>query len=239
MKKIGIGLIVKDKNLADHNLSVINNEYNTYTASCFNINTKLKPTDTFSFNREVCNTWIKNHLLRMMINDGCQHLFIIDDSIEILNKHLFEEYIKHAETTGIYCLQFKENNVLRNALEYTNNIEICFSEKITSSFTYIACGIPKAIGFYDERYDRGLLDHTDFLYRTMQAKIIPPWGWFADIKNSDQYLKKTTTLQNDKDFWYECNWFKHKYGVFPFEVAQPEEHIVLNDLERIKNTYGK
>jgi hypothetical protein len=199
----------------------------------------------FEFNRPTCISWCKNHLLRMMINDGHKHLFLIEDDIEVIDPTVFEKYIEAATKSGILSLSYKGYSKLRNTIDY-DGIGISFAEEINRSFVYYPKSYIKTLGFFDERYDRSTIEHIDLTYRFCKAGILPPFGWFADLENSDKFLStiphtltNKTSEEYKQNYWYECNWFKHKYGNFHFQIKPPTDQVVLEHIEKLKNIYGK
>lgn len=185
-------------------------------------------------------TWDKNVLLRDMINDNCEHLFLINSNIKNVDESVFEKYIFAAENSGLWVLLFKENNIPINSIQY-NHIDISFQSKLTKSFTYIHRGIIKNVGFFDERYDNAILEHDDLIYRVIQRSLLPGWGWFPDIGESSNYINydNQSIRLNDQIWFYEKTWFKHKNQIDIDDIKVLEESLILNNLEKIKELYGK
>ena len=82
-------------------IAVVNDGY-TYDLS-------LYPSDIKELIHHTKNKGVgisKNELLRYLIQDGCQHIFLVEDDMLITNPKVFEEYIKLAAATGIWHLNF-------------------------------------------------------------------------------------------------------------------------------------
>ena len=189
-----------------------------------------------------CITWSKNKLLYNLLNENCEHIFIMDDTIKILNYGVFDRYIEAASKSGIWYLIYSGDYKIKNAIDY-NGIGIKFSETINKQFCYYYKGIIKNVGFFDERYSFGLLEQIDYTYRVMQKGLCPPWGWFADYEKSDQYIKQIKSPDlldsNQQNYWNENQWFKHKYSEFYHKIPGANHEVAIKNLEELKKNYGK
>jgi len=239
--KIGVGILTKNnedafnacfKSLPDYitpYACIVNSEYKDIPSIRHHI-----------YSKDVCEAWSKNNLLRMMINDECEHLFILKDNTAIQNKNIFNDYINAATKSGIWYLQFNENQKPKNSIAY-DNVSISFSNEVCDNFFYIHRGVIKNIGFYDERYSFGYLEQTDLIYRLYKKNLLPGWGWFADLENSNSYISSVyNTLQlNKQKEYFEKTWFTFKNKTKPNEIPVTSESEVLKNLEKIKSQYAK
>lgn len=156
----------------------------------------------------------KNRALRHLMNSGCEHLFLIEDDIIIKNPAVFGAYLKGAEGSGIWHLNYalqgamnrlqdetagvstlKELDALKNdstpapraKLEYSNGSKLAFYPHAIGAFQYFYKGIVKNVGYFDERYVNAF-ENVDYIYRVIKKGLHPPFWWFADIANSCDYL---------------------------------------------------
>lgn len=191
---------------------------------------------------EKCLTWTKNKLLYQLLNDDCDHIFLMDDTVEILDVCIFANYIDAAKKSGIWYLMYRGDYKVKNSIDY-DGVGISFSDTINKQFCYYYKGIIKNVGFFDERYSTGLLEQIDYTYRVIQKGICPPWGWFADYENSNQFikqLKKPGLLDlNQQNYWNENQWFKYKHKEFYNKLSDTNHEIVIKKLEELKEQYGK
>lgn len=202
--------------------------------------TEFKLDNTYKLPKYRNETWDKNVLLRDMINDQCEHLFLINSNISSVNDGVFETYIESAKASGIWVLFFKENNSSINSIQY-ENVEISFQPKLTKSFTYLHRGVIKNVGFFDERYDSSVLEHDDLVYRIIQRGLLPGWGWFPDTSTSQNYIKYNASIIPIKDqIWFnEKTWFKHKHQIDIDDIKTIKEATILTNLEKIKTQFQK
>ena len=158
----------------------------------------------------------KNELMRFLIQDGCEHVFLIEDDMEVLNPEVFAEYIKAASASGIWHLNYgpgspfnrvQDPEILKMDLagrhlldkhsavkprlivEYKNGSKIALYQHSVGMFTYFHKGVIKNIGYHDEHFHNAW-EHVELTYRIIKAGLHPPFWWFADIWDSSQYIRE-------------------------------------------------
>jgi len=188
------------------------------------------------FNSKIPSNWVKNHLLRLMINDGYKHLFLINDNVEIIDSNIFALYIITGNKTGIkYLNAIEPNNVsiIKNTIDYDQDTSVVFSSSLTSDFTYINKSVIKNIGYLDERFPADTAN-LELLVRAINNNYHPPLGWYADINNSNLYIKyngyNKTNISN-KDIAF----FKLKHKIDIKHLPDVKEEVILKHLEEIQN----
>lgn len=200
----------------------------------------------------------KNEALRILLKKQCDHIFLIEDDIIIKNPSVFEQYIKTADKTGLYHLNFAfhgdgnrdENNnpvprknVIANGEKY-----ITLSKNLLGAFTYYHRVLLDKFGLFDERFYNAW-EHVDHTYQIIKAGLHSPFWWFADIPKSYDYILD----QDDYHFKSEIRkrklmWkfrlrrntmiFKRKNGYSPSEIPDTSEEIVLAQLDKIRDQYS-
>lgn len=239
--KIGVGILTKNNESGFSELISSLPDYVTpyicYNSCSYKNQTPYK---SHTYNKNVCNAWAKNRLIRMMVNDECEHLFILEDGIKIQDKNVFNLYIEAASKSGLWTLLFKENQTPKNSIQY-DTVGISFSKESCRSFFYIHRGVVKNIGFYDERYVHDYHEQTDLLYRILLKGLLPGWQWFPDLENSNNLLDfsaQTKQLDQQKEY-FEKIWFNFKNKTEYNTISVTSESEVIKKLETIKNTYAK
>jgi len=261
--KIGIAIITHNRmdffkkvqeSIPDYvNLYVVNTG-NKYPSSIYQDRVKLHQCD-----KKTCVGWGKNHGLRMMMNDDCDHLFTMEDDVYIIDPNICKKYINAAYTTGIYHMNFgfshKENlkpdgsPAIVNMVEYNDNVSIILTPNVLGAFTYYYRGVIKNIGYHDERFNANHMDHVELTYRTIKAGLHPPFWCFCDINKSWEMIGNLSNMgddsivRNDPEFkrvFHEaCSWFKHKHGAFPMQLPRTSMNDVMKSLEDIEKKYAK
>jgi hypothetical protein len=133
----------------------------------------------------------KNKALKELIERGVEHIFLIEDDIIIKDPNVFQYYIKAAQSTGIHHLCFEKiaNNGknLKYTLEQPDGVKIGFYHNPQGAFMYINTNLIKKLGYFDEGY-MNAFEHIDFAYNLITKNVAPPFWYFPDILNSEDYL---------------------------------------------------
>jgi glycosyltransferase involved in cell wall biosynthesis len=263
-EKIGIAIITYNRqdffekvqaSIPDYVSLYVVNTGSKYPDSVYQDRVKLH-----QCNKKTCVGWGKNHGLRMMINDGCEHLFLMEDDVVIKDPDVCKKYIKAASVSGIWHMNFgfshKENldrqfntPVFRNLIDYTDDVSLIFTPNVFGAFTYYHKGIIKNVGYHDERFNENYIDHIELTYRTIKAGLHPPFWWFADINKSWDMISNLYNMEDDSIVQNEersksaitkaCMYFKQKHGYIPMQIPQTQEPEVLKLLEIIQARYAQ
>lgn len=148
----------------------------------------------------------KNEAIRIIMSNYCDHIFICEDDIVIKDKNVFGQYIKAKDITGIQHFNYGYHGPLNKdasgkakpikVIKYTNEIAISFNRNLVGAFTYYSKEIIEKVGLLDTFYYNAF-EHVDHTYKIIEAGAHPPFGWFADIENSDKLIgDMDTNLEN-------------------------------------------
>lgn len=204
----------------------------------------------------------KNIALNYLINEGCEHIFLMEDDIEIVDKNVFDAYIKSSASTGIKHFNFglhgnhnlNENKVpiIRKTINYPDSTKVILYPNLLGAFSYYHIDTLNAVGLMDESFYNAL-EHVDHTYQIIKKHFHPPFRWFADIENSEKYLKdivpdhQQSKIRNENDFmnnfkkaldcFIQKNNFSVVQGYGPNEKIYTEEECVKNLKEIWKNNH--
>tara|TARA_R110000822_G_scaffold1158_2_gene5195 strand:- start:9868 stop:10698 length:831 start_codon:yes stop_codon:yes gene_type:complete len=256
--KIGIGIIagrdsdlfVKCINSIPENIGtimVVNDDPLGYSSSLYPDHIAK----VFKNSRPMGKACCKNTLLRGLIQDGCEHLFIIEENHQILKPEVFSEYIRHAKATGIWHWNFhsfskankQEDGSMnpRQTIDYGDGVEVDFFPAVIGEFAYYLKGIIRNVGYMDERLsEANCLENIEHTYRITRLGIIPPFWWFNDIANSSDYIKREEFPEElETRVRIAVGLFEHLYKKKPEEIEDPKAEIVLKRLDFIQENYSK
>lgn len=194
----------------------------------------------------------KNRALKYLIEQNCEHLFLIEDDILIKNPNVFEEYIKAANSTGIHhlCYEKVANNEksLKYIHEQPDGVKIGFYHNPQGAFMYINANLIKKLGYFDENYINAF-EHIDFAYNLIDKKVAPPFWYFPDLYNSEEYLtdiegsSQNSSITNKEK--YQENWqksaerFTKKWGKFTNEIKDEGIKNLLLSLIQLQTNYSR
>lgn len=219
--KIGVGVVTYKRpdyfktcinSIPNVDTLVVVNDGDAYDSSLYPSNVK----DVIQHDKNKSVGVSKNELMRYLIQDGCDHIFLVEDDMEILRTDVFEEYIKAATASGIWHLNYgpgspynrEQNPELlkldlegrhlldkhsapkpRMIVEYKNGSKIALYQHSVGMFTYFHRGVIKNMGYHDEHFHNAW-EHVELTYRIAKAGLHPPFWWFADLYDSTQYLRE-------------------------------------------------
>ena len=200
----------------------------------------------------------KNALLRYLIQDDVDHLFIMEDDVYVKDPTVFEKYIKTAETTGIWHMNmgyhgpanFKNGiPAPRQIVDYGNGIELALNLHVVGAFSYYLRGIIKNIGYMDDRFINAW-DHCQHTARIARDGLHPPFWWFADVAGSYNLIGDldptliNSQIRKDNPEWMKnikegAELFKHTMGFYPTQMPDVGQDIVIKRLEEIQKNYAR
>lgn len=217
----------------------------------------------------------KNDALTFLLNKDIEHIFLLEDDILILKDNVFEKYIQASLFSGIQHFNYgpgspfnrkQDPNILwdlhnrhlcnqhsepdpRKIIDYGNNIKISLFQHTVAMFSYFRASSLEVVGLHDEQFYNAW-EHVDLTYRFIKAGYHPPFWWFADIYNSQEYLTEApgaidnSSIAGKKEQWEKNVYggrekYKNKHGHYPNML--PYLHTseeVINSLKQIKQKYG-
>lgn len=217
--KIGVGVITCDReeyfkkcivSIPDNVELVVVNDGTAYDSTVYPA--RVKELIQHTANKSVGVS--KNEAMRHLIQTDCDHIFLIEDDTEILNAEVFEKYIRTAEASGIWHMNYgpgsplnrkQDEELLKRDLEgraewdenaeikpravipYDSGEEVALYKHCAGCFSYFYRGVIKAVGYHDEHFNNAW-EHVDLAYRVIKKGLHPPFWWFADIANSTDYI---------------------------------------------------
>lgn len=219
--KIGVGVVTYNRpeyfktcinSVPNVDTLVVVNDGNPYSSDLYP--SKVKEIIQHTHNKSVGVS--KNEIMRYLIQDGCDHIFLIEDDMEVLRTDVFDAYIKAASASGIWHLNYgpgspfnrvQDPEILkldlegrhlldkhsapkpRQIVEYKNGSKIALYQHSVGMFTYFHRGVIKNIGYHDERFHNAW-EHVELTYRIIKAGLHPPFWWFADLYDSTEYVRE-------------------------------------------------
>lgn len=163
----------------------------------------------------------KNKAFKYLLDQECEHIFILEDDCIIKDNTIWSKYIKAYEVTGIPHFNFgpgspwnrkqedpsligdlskrqlaKQNTPPNPKLtiHHKDGVVLCMYEHIVAMFTYFHNSILKEVGLLDEEFYNAW-EHVEHTYRIIKSGKYTPFWWFADIEGSENYIKEA---ENEK-----------------------------------------
>jgi len=196
----------------------------------------------------------RNDCIVFLMNRGCEHIFIIEDDMLIKNKDVFSRYINAYEKTGLKYFTFVStspgsgspgNRTPKLIIDYDNEISISLYGNLCNEFTYHHKSVFDKGYLYDPEF-RELLDGELTYRECLAAEWTPPFWWFPDITNSDNYVcnnpNTESRLQNplrednrDKLIGHFATLFYNKHKLHIPQIPHSSKEDVIRQLKNIKH----
>jgi len=201
----------------------------------------------------------KNNALKRMMDNGCDHLFLMEDDIKLTNISTIPKYIEVAEKSGIQHLNYgghgiynrtKQGEIVTRATVKVKDSDISLNlyYNILGAFSYYSREVIEKVGYMDETFHNAM-EHVDHTYQIIKAGFHPPYWWFADLANSWEYIDdikpfhQESVIRKNHDEWMEnykiaSEYFATKNGHFPTAVPDPGQAVVGQSLKFLRDKYG-
>jgi len=199
----------------------------------------------------------KNEALKLMMAEGCEHLFISEDDVSVIDKEVCEKYIRASEISGIKHFNFsyhgpdnKDSAGNPNPRLKTKfkEFSLGFHFFLGGAFSYYHRDVIERAGYIDEKF-KNFHEHVEHTYRIIKAGYHPPFWWFADLSESYKMLKdldpdlSRSVIRKNKLFYdlrlrYYTRIFNKKLGLKLENIPKHTESEVRQKLIEIQSKYG-
>lgn len=186
----------------------------------------------------------KNQAARWLLDEGAQHIFIVEDDILLKDVNVFREYIQTAKEFHLehlnFCRAF-DGMTTHQFLKPFGSIQgkthsIDLFQRLCGDFSYFTRNALEKGGLYDEAY-MNALDHCEHTYRMSMLGFYTPFFAFADISDSTRYIEdvgvQTSIPQGDEQKRNQSNAYMHflkTYGKQLNEIPVPTQDQILRFL---------
>jgi len=247
MDKIGIGIITCNREAffrkclasipSEHYIVVVND------GTHYDPGTYMKATDVIQHETNQMVAISKNDALHKMMDNRCDHLFLIEDDMIIKDPNVFNEYIKLSKSSGIQHFNFayhgpanKRDGVpTPRKIIHKDDYSLSLNANCVGSFSYYTRKAIETVGYLDERF-KNSWEHVEHTYRLINERMHPPFWWFADLVNSYDYIDEqacsteNTTIPRTPEWKFNmingAKTFIELYGYEPVKIPHfPVEYI--------------
>jgi glycosyltransferase involved in cell wall biosynthesis len=158
----------------------------------------------------------KTTAINYLMEQGCQHIFIMEDDILIKDENVFKEYIRHSLISGIKHLNFALHGPANkkgsqgfktlegrkdldgepnprmiipygNGDESNDKVSIALYPNCVGAFSYYYRPVLEDIGGFDPAF-KNAWEHVEHTYQAIKKGYHPAFWYFADINESWKYL---------------------------------------------------
>jgi GT2 family glycosyltransferase len=207
--------------------------------------------DSYTSDKNYCVAHSKNVVFKELLKRGCDHCFVIEDDVAILDPRIFERYIKLSEVTKIQHFNFGYHGPAnkkdgcptpRLLINFSkSNIEIAFNLHCVGAFSYYSKNCLETVGLMDEKFVNAW-EHVDHTYKIIKADMHPPFWWFADYADSHKMIKELACSEVNSTIRSRSDWKKNiqegldhfftVHGCAPISIPQTNVQAIQDFLRR-------
>jgi hypothetical protein len=154
----------------------------------------------------------KNDALRYLLNEGCEHIFLMEDDVLIKNPEIIYKYINASETTGIlhlnYALQGPNNRKPKSKIRRrTDRILGKIAQYLVSNFNQSkSIPEPKAIVTFDNGVSISLYHNCVGAFSYYRKSLLEQTGFMDEtFVNAWEHVEHTYQIcktGNHPPFWW-------------------------------------
>lgn len=199
-------------------------------------------------NKGVCIS--KNDALKYLMDNGCDHLFLIEDDMLIKDNSVFQKYIDTSKRTGIKHFNYAFHgpaNMLNGkpnpkfGVEYDENIKISINKHCVGAIEYFRREVIETVGYMDENYINAW-EHPAHTYEIIKNDFHPPFWNFVDLYDSYNYIDEIGNVNDNsvirKNQEHNDNikkgreYFFKRNGIDILSIPDVSQQTVYSFLER-------
>jgi len=207
----------------------------------------------------------KNEAMQYLLDEGCEHIFLIEDDIIIKDSTVFKKYIDTAAASGLWHLMYgyhgpanktPDKRVNPRAIIDYKDHKVSLNQHCVGAFCYYHKGVLKNIGLMDEVF-KNAWEHVEHSYQIVKAGLLPGYWWWPDVANSYDYLDELACSEESSSIrwedekkkipkreWQEniargATHFHKKHGTSPISVPDQSIDMIQSSLKLIKERYSK
>ena len=264
MSKIGVGIITCDrlnfyKKCADSVLDISSVDVRVVVNDgepFGNISNKYKLDKYIYTKNNIGVGKSKNKALRYLLDQECEHIFLLEDDVYINEPSTFNRYIQASKDTGIkhfnFCLHGDDNKLNGKAnpkiiVDY-NNTKVALYHNVYGALSYYHRDVLDDVGLMDKEYFNAM-EHVDHTMQIIQSGYHPPFRWFADLADSDVMISEQDHGHSESKIRSDSQWqdrfmtgvrrFQSKFNINVCNPAEPvaSKQDVISCLKSIKSKH--
>jgi GT2 family glycosyltransferase len=139
-----------------------------------------------SVNRGVAGS--KNTLLKYMMEEKCDYMFILEDDIIIKDEKAVTGYINAAEKSGFSHLCFAYHGEMNKEPLYSDDL-LEYHQACIGAWCLYTPEMINKVGYFDENF-RNAWEHVHLTKQLGDNGFCPPFGLFIDAAGSKDWLEE-------------------------------------------------
>lgn len=181
----------------------------------------------------------KNWLLRRMMRDGADYMFLLEDDLIIKDPKAVFGYIKVSEETGIQHLMYAHHGPMnKNALLWSDDNGIELYPHCVGAWCMYTAEALEEVGLHDENFTNAY-EHVELTHRLSLAGYTETWPYFADAKGSASWITEQPESIENSSIRKSKDWALNSIkALYYWQNKDPENFPFYEMLKQLKEKYG-
>lgn len=129
----------------------------------------------------------KNWLIKQLLKEGCDYIFLQEDDIIVKSPKAVTEYIRLSELSGIEHFMFAHHGPANKGMLYHRKNGVDLYTACVGAYTmYTRKAIEKA-GYFDCKFYNAW-EHIEHTFRIQKVGLTTPYPTYPDLTKSKDYL---------------------------------------------------
>lgn len=168
----------------------------------------------------------KNYLLKRLIDEGCDYIFLLEDDIVPQSPKAVTEYIRLSEASGIEHFLFAHHGTENIGKLYMSEKGVELYTACIGAYCMYTSNVIEHVGYFDENF-KNAFEHVEHTFRIARAGFTTPFPTYPDVEGSKEYLKEipgsidNSSIRVRKDWLPNVirglNYWNEKDRDFPFK----------------------
>jgi GT2 family glycosyltransferase len=147
----------------------------------------------------------KNYLLRRMMEEGCDYLFLIEDDIVVQDVRAVTWYIAASKKFGSHHLMFAHHGPGNMYGPKFSEQGIEYFDNCVGAFTMYTRAAIEAVGYMDETMYNAY-EHVEHTWRLCNIGMCPPMWNFMDVYGSWRWLRDIPGSIDNSSIRQDAGW---------------------------------
>lgn len=131
----------------------------------------------------------KNWVMQQLLDEDCYCIFVGEDDIVPVSKRAITGYIKASRETGITHFMFAHHGPINKVGPNHREGIVETYPGCVGGWCFFTKPALEEVGLHDEEMVNAY-EHVELTWRLAQARRTTPWGYFADVKGSKDWLQE-------------------------------------------------
>ena len=179
----------------------------------------------------------KNYLLKRMMQDKCDYMFIIEDDILIKSPKAITEYIRLSDASGIEHFLFAHHGTANDGMLFLREKGIDLYTACIGAYCMYTRNVIDKVGYFDEEFINAM-EHVEHSFRISKAGYTTPWPTQPDLTRSREYLEEIPGSIDESSIRVREDWLPNILMALEYWDSKDKDFPYRDKLKSLKKELG-